>query len=136
MGQQRSVSEQLTGILQGDVREVADAADDNDRFIAEHEEAYTHLDEARSFLRFSNVIRHQGRCGFANGGSIQDLVNTDRHNRYRVTVRTYWRQGIESGQYDRIYISEAGGSQRLGCTSSGSIPVAYYTRQVVGETRI
>jgi hypothetical protein len=29
-----------------------------------------------------------------------------------------------------------GGKQNLACTDSGSIPVAYYSRHVVGEVRI
>lgn len=88
-------------------------------------------EEARA-LAFRNVIRNEGRCGFASGGSYHYLINTDGGNRYRVTVRTHWRQGIDSGQYDRTYVSEAGGRQNLGCSDSGSIPVAYYSRQVVG----
>lgn len=136
MSQRRSISEHVAGVIQTDLPETGSAMENLDRFIAEHEEAYADLDGTSAALRFSNVISSRGRCGFAGGGSVQHLVNTDRHNRYRVTVRTHWRQGIESGQYDRIHISEAGGSQVLGCTDSGAIPVAYYSRQVVGESRI
>lgn len=87
-----------------------------------------------SIRNFKNVIRKEDRCGFASGGSIDKLLNTDTGRRYRVTVRTYWRQGINEGQYDNTFLNEAGGKLVLGCTDSGNIPVAYYNRQVVGES--
>ncbi|WP_406662960.1 hypothetical protein [Gallaecimonas sp. GXIMD1310] len=86
-------------------------------------------------LRFKCVIRKSGRCGFASGGSIDYVVNTDPGASYTVTVRTHWRQGINSGQYDRVYNLPAGYRKQLGCTDSGAIPVAYYNRSVVGEER-
>jgi hypothetical protein len=81
-----------------------------------------------------NVIIKEGRCGFAGGGSNDYLLNTDTGRRYRVTVRTYWKQGINQGEFDDTHYSGAGGKKPLGCTDSGSIPVAYYTRLVVGES--
>lgn len=115
----------------------AQETNDFDRnFIAEYSAKYEALPAEIKALAFRNVIIHEGRCGFASGGSIQYLVNTDSGNRYRVTIRTHWRQGIDSGQYDSTYVTEAGGRTMLGCTDSGAIPVAYYTRSIVGEVRI
>ena len=84
-------------------------------------------------LAFRNVIIKEERCGFANSGEIDFLLNTDAHGRYRVTVRTTWRQGITEGTYDEVFTSEAGGKRRLGCTCSSGIPTTYYLREVVGE---
>ena len=98
--------------------------------------AISKLNEEESLLAFKTVIRSKGRCGFANGGTVQRLHNTDPGARYRVTVRTFWRSGIENGQSDRTHIVEAGGIKVLGCSRTSHIPVTYYSRQVVGEVRI
>lgn len=89
-----------------------------------------------SFAGMSSTIIAQGHCGFTKANSFFYLVNTDSTASLRVTVRTTWRSGIQSGQTDRVYILPAGGQQTLGCGDSGVIPVTYYQFQVVGEERI
>jgi len=132
----KSLSEQISKLISPDAGSPQPLTDDDKKFAAEYSKSVAGLSPDAQALAFKNVIRIEGRCGFANGGWYHYLINTDGGNRYRVTVRTYWRQGIDSGQYDLTYVSEAGGRQDLGCSESGSIPVAYYTRQVVGEVRI
>lgn len=110
--------------------------EDDEQLIDAYNKGYDKLSEDTRLFAFRNVIRSLGRCGFAGGGGKQYLLNSDRNGRYRVTVRTRWRYGIEHGTYDRIHIMEAGGKKYLGCTDSGRIPVTYYTRQVVGEVRL
>lgn len=132
----KSLSEQISTLISPDAGKAQSLTEDDKKFSAEYAKAVDALPEGAQTLTFRNVIRNEGRCGFASGGSLHYLINTDGGNRYRVTVRTYWRQGIDSGQYDRTYVSEAGGRQNLGCSDSGSIPVASYSRQVVGEVRI
>lgn len=132
----KSLSEQISKLISPDAGNPQPLTDDDKKFAAEYSKAVAGLSPEAQALAFKNVIRNGGRCGFASGGSYHYLINTDSGNRYRVTVRTFWRQGIDSGQYDRTYVSEAGGRQNLGCSDSGSIPVAYYSRQVVGEVRI
>jgi hypothetical protein len=136
MDASRSISDAISKHISPDAGAPQPLTEDDKGFIAEYEKGLASLSAEALLLAFRNVVRREGRCGFASGGSYDYLVNTDTGNRYRVTVRTYWRQGIDHGQYDNTYISEAGGKQNLGCSDSGSIPVAYYTRQVVGEVRI
>lgn len=133
---EKSLSERISKLISPDTGAAQPLTEDDKRFAAEYAEAVAGLSPEARALAFYNVIRSEGRCGFASGGSYHYLINTDTTNRYRVTVRTFWRQGIDSGQYDTTYVSEAGGRQMLGCSDSGSIPVASYTRQVVGEVRI
>jgi len=84
---------------------------------------------------FVNVIRKEGRCGVAASGEFDTLWNTDRENRYIVTVRTNWTHGIEHGTRDDVVTNEAGGKHSLGCTRSGNIDTEYYYREVVGERK-
>lgn len=132
----QSLSQKLSALISPDAGKSQPLSDDDKKFVAEYDKAVSALPPEMAMLAFRNVIRNEGRCGFASGGSYHYLINTDGGSRYRVTVRTAWRQGIDSGTYDTTYISEAGGRQNIGCSDSGSIPVAYYTRTVVGEVRI
>lgn len=77
-------------------------------------------------------ISYGGRCGFASAGSEAYVVNARNNVAVRATVRVYWRQGINSGQYDTVKDIPAGSRVYLGCTSSGAIPVIDYTYSVVG----
>lgn len=77
-------------------------------------------------------IGYDGSCGFANGGSQAYVVNARNNVSVRATVRVYWRQGINSGQYDSVVEIPAGSRVYLGCTDSGAIPVIDYTYTVVG----
>ena len=131
-----SFNNELSGLTDPEIGKDFPLEDDDKQFVSAYNEGYEKLSEEDRLLAFRNVIRNSGRCGFANGGSKQYLVNTDSRNRYRVTVRTYWRSGINNGQSDRTHIMEAGGRKYLGCTDSGYIPVTYYRRQVVGEVKI
>jgi len=130
-----NLSELIDGLISPDVGKQSELTDDDKNLIEEYQKGVESLSEEAKPLTFRNVIRSSGRCGFANSGTIQYILNTDRNNRYRVTVRTYWRQGINNGQYDRVYVTQAGGRTQLGCTKSGAIPVASYARQVVGEQK-
>ena len=131
-----SIDKKINGLLNPDLGKKSDLTLEDHSFIKEYQEGVSKLNEEEKLLTFANVIRSEGRCGFASGGSYSYLINTDTRNRYRVTVRTFWRSGINSGQSDQVVINEAGGRMSLGCSDSGYIPVTYYTRQVVGESRI
>jgi hypothetical protein len=132
----KSLSKQISKLISPHGGQCEPLTDDDKKFAAEYAKAINGLSADAQVLAFRNVIRNQGQCGFASGGSYYYFINTDSGNRYRVTVRTYWRQGIDSGQYDETYVSEAGGRQNLGCSRSESIPVAYYNREIVGEVHI
>lgn len=127
---------QFSGLMDPEIDKEFPLEEEDKKFIIAYNEGYEKLSEENRLFTFRNVIRNSGRCGFASGGSKQYLVNTDSRNRYRVTVRTYWRSGINNGQSDRSHTMEAGGRKYLGCTDSGRIPVTYYRRQVVGEVKI
>ena len=131
----KPVSTKIDEILNPDFGKQEALTEDDKAFIDEYNTATENLDEELGLLAFKNVIRQSGRCGFAQGGTVDYLINTDTNNRYRVTIRTYWRSGINSGQSDRVVITQAGGRLTLGCTDSGYIPVTYYSRQVVGESK-
>lgn len=131
-----SIDKKISSLLNPDFGKTPELTDKDKAFMAEYQEGISKLSEEDKLLAFANVIKSEGRCGFASGGSINYLINTDTRNRYRVTVRTFWRSGINSGQSDQVVINEAGGRVSLGCTDSGYIPVTYYTRQVVGESRM
>ncbi|MFD1159045.1 hypothetical protein [Roseovarius aestuarii] len=83
-------------------------------------------------LALAAYISHNGRCGFANAGSIAFVVNRRRDRPVRATVRVRWRRGINYGSYDRVKTIPAGSRVRLGCTRSGSIPVTDYSYSVIG----
>ena len=123
-------SHQVDDLINPDLGKPEEPTDDDTRFIDEYTEAVAHVEE---HLFFVNVIRSQGRCGFANGCTSQYLLNTDGSRRYRVTIETRWRSGSDSGTSQRVVINEAGGRVSLGCTCTSHIPVTYYTREVVGE---
>lgn len=131
-----SISEQLSKLLCPTAGATQPLSKDDQNFAAQYNIELAKLAPENQLLAFRNVIRNVGSCGFASGGTYQTLLNTNSSARYRVTVRTTWSQGVSSGQFDTVYISEAGGSQSLGCTDSGSIPVAYYSRQIVGEIQV
>lgn len=84
-------------------------------------------------MEFKNIIRCEGSCG--RDGCNHYLYNTDKGNRYHVTVRTYWQDGIENLEEYHTYRSEAGGRLLLGCSSSSSHDVhwIHYQREVTGE---
>lgn len=127
---------QLSGLIDPQIGETSPLEKDDQQLISAYNEGYNKLSDEEKLLAFKNIIRNSGRCGFASGGSIQYLINTDSKNRYRVTIRTYWRSGIHSGQSDRPFIIEAGSRIFLGCTDSGYIPITYYRREVVGEVKL
>ncbi|CAL2056214.1 hypothetical protein [Tenacibaculum sp. 190524A05c] len=132
---EKNLSMLIDGLISPDAGKQLEPTEEDKKIINEFQKEFEKLSDEEKLLTFKNLIRNTGRCGFASSGTIQYLVNTDRNNRYRVTVRTYWRQGINSGKYDRVYITQAGGRTQLGCTQSGMIPVASYSRQVVGEQK-
>ena len=132
---EKNLSELMDEIISPDAGKQMELSEDDKNLIDAFNSGFDKLDDDATILTFRNVISNSGRCGFASSGTIQYIVNTDRNNRYRVTVRTYWRQGINNGQYDRVYVTQAGSRTQLGCTVSGSIPVGYYSRQVVGEVK-
>ncbi len=108
--------------------------DDDEQFISNYTDAYDKLTNEEKLFVFRNVLRSSSeRCGFASSGANQYLINTDTGNRYRVTVRTYWRKGMESHQTDNIYIMEAGGRKYMGCAMSGYETITY---EIVGEVQI
>ncbi len=88
-------------------------------------------EEAFAFA-LAAYITYGNRCGFASSGRLAYVVNRRRDRAVKATVRVRWRQGINSGSYDRVKTIPAGSRVGLGCTRSGSIPVADYSFSVVG----
>lgn len=131
-----SLDKKINDLINPDFGKKQDLTPEDNKFIKDYQDGIGKLSEEERAFYFVNVIRSEGSCGFASGGTYNYLVNTDTRNRYRVTIRTFWQSGINSGQSDRVEIIEAGGRIGLGCTDSGYIPVTYYNRQVVGESRI
>jgi hypothetical protein len=109
---------------------IADASAEEKQINDEEEKYYAGSDA--TLTRSCARIRHGSSCGFANSGRIAYVVNARNDRRVRATVRVRWRQGINNGQYDRVHVIPAGSEKRLGCTRSGSIPVADYSFSVVG----
>ena len=106
-----NLAQEISRIINPDGSEPVSLTAENQAFIRDYQPGLAALsEEEASTLAFMNVIIKEGRCGFASGGSYDYLLNTDTTRRYRVTVRTYWRQGINQGEY--------------------------YARQVVGESLI
>jgi len=109
--------------------------EENDKEFAKlYREEYSKRSEEDKLKAFRSIIRRQGNCGFTNSGHIEYLLNTDNGNRYRVTLRTHWTQGVDNGQFDQTIIIKAGERKLIACTDSGQISVTHYNRQVVGET--
>ena len=87
--------------------------------------------------KFVNVIIKEGKCGFF--GVYDFLVNKDKYNSYKVTIRTVVKSPMSSGteEFDKVVISNAGGKLNLGCAIGGSIPAsAEYFRRIVGEIKL
>ena len=82
--------------------------------------------------RFEAYVRGEGRCGFAGSGRQAYVVNRLSDRRVRVTVRTSWKRGIDSGQSQRSYVLAAGGERSLGCTMSNNVGATRYTFEVIG----
>ena len=96
-----SIADQIAGLVNPDTGKGQSPSDEDKRFIAEYSKGLACLSIEEQNLAFKNVIRNEfSSCGFAGGGAYQYLVNTDTQNRYQVTVRTYWRQGINAGSSD------------------------------------
>ena len=107
---------------------------EDERIITEFTSANSRLTGGEDEpLGFKNIILAEGMCGFASSGVNQYLLNTDRKNCYRVTVRTFFQNGNVSEQYDDVFTSNAGGKLALGCTRGPTITGGAYSRSVVGE---
>ncbi|SIO25384.1 hypothetical protein [Halodesulfovibrio marinisediminis] len=91
------------------------------------------LPENERLARFDNIIHRSGWCGFANGGQVDYILNTNPRKTYNVTVNIDWRRGIENGFFTETHVVPAGGKVMLGCTQTNNIPVTKYHRRVVGE---
>lgn len=77
-------------------------------------------------------ISYSGRCGFASAGSLAFVSNRRRDRPVDATVRVRWRQGINSGSYDRVKTIPAGGRVQLGCTRGGGVSGGSYSYFVIG----
>jgi hypothetical protein len=135
MGPSLIIGDEFDKLLGGD-SSAQPTSEEGKQFADEYAKGVDALPDDVKAFAFKNVIQRRDICGFAGGGRKDYLINTDPTRRYRVTVRTYWSQGINSGQSDNIHIMDAGSEKYLGCTDSGAIPVAYYNRQVVGESSV
>ncbi len=102
--------------------------------ISLFQDEYEKLSDNKKKVTFRNIIQSDRSCGFAGSGRIDNILNTDPKHRYRVTVRTTWRNYLHSGQYDEVVKMEAGERKILGCTCTGMIPTTNYSRQIVGES--
>jgi len=84
----------------------------------------------------NTMIVAQGYCGVAKSSPLYFLINNNPQHSVRVTVRTFWKSGIDSGQNDRVHVLPPGGRMSLGCGDSGNIPTSFYQFQVVGEEEL
>ncbi|BCY29097.1 hypothetical protein [Flavobacterium okayamense] len=83
---------------------------------------------------FRNYIQTIGTCGFAGSGGYQTLINTDKNNGYKVTIREYSSRGTISNpvrEYDLI-INKLGKID-LGCTRSNLFNGNTYIRHIINE---
>ncbi len=132
----QTIQKQFSELLNSEIGSNLPLEKEDQTIINSYKIEFESLSEEEKLLGFNTIIRSSGRCGFAGGGTNQYLLNTDSKNRYRVTVKTNWRSGIQSGSHYRTHIIEAGSKLFLGCTDSGYIPVTYYSRFVVGEVKV
>ena len=103
------------------------------KMLTEYAEDLRNLGEEYKDLYFNCVIVKDGKCGEYGFGNIDNLLNSNSNQRFRVTVRTFWN----SGQQDEIFIVEAGSRVAIGCDQVfASRPTIYLTRQIVGEVII
>jgi hypothetical protein len=76
------------------------------------------------------------QCGFAKGGRIATLVNTDSGQSYKVTVQV---TKVKSGHPDypvkgtSVHRIAAGDSKKLGCTSGSYNPYPDIRYEILGE---
>ncbi|MFD1257031.1 hypothetical protein ACFQ3S_09505 [Mucilaginibacter terrae] len=127
-----SIPEQIVKLLDPDFGSATSLSSADEEFITAAETQPDHEAEAVKPV-FKNKIVFQGNCGFAMGGQFAYVLNTDKFNAYRVTVKNAYRCGIDYGElYTTVDVS-AGGKISLSCTDSGYIPVTYYTYTVEGE---
>ncbi|CAM1373617.1 hypothetical protein [Tenacibaculum xiamenense] len=132
----QTIQKQFSELLNSNIGNNLPLENEDQSIINAYKTEFKTLSEEEKLLGFNNIITSSRRCGFANGGTNQYLLNTDSKNRYRVTIKTNWRSGIQSGSHYRTHIIEAGSKLFLGCTDSGYIPITYYSRFVVGEVKI
>lgn len=82
-------------------------------------------------------IQPTGRCGIANVGEYQTLINGGG-TAVNVTVQTtnYDAFGTARGSYTQTYTLQPGGRESLGCTHGSGTDGKFVTRVIVGETQI
>lgn len=130
MNELEVLNDDLSVFFSDDETLVSEVSAEERQINDEEDKYYSGSDEA--LTRSCARIRYGSSCGFAKSGRIAYVVNARNDRRVRATVRVRWRQGINNGQYDRVHVIPAGSEKQLGCTRSGSIPVADYSFSVVG----
>ena len=83
-------------------------------------------------LPCANIISRGERCGFAKSGKIYYIENEHQNKRVQATVRTFWRSGIKTGQFDSVITIPAGSEKSLGCDRGSYIPVSDFRFRIVG----
>jgi len=91
------------------------------------------IDENVKELTEKNVIDSTGISCARGLGVLVNLVNTDRKNRYEVTIKKYTSNGRTYSNRTYSIIMNAGSARRLGCQISGYETVRY---TVEGETKL
>lgn len=76
-------------------------------------------------------IRYGDKCGFAKSGQIAYLVNALKDRSIRVTVREHYKAGTQEGHTDFSKDVAPDGEVMINCTVSDSIPVTYWTYQII-----
>lgn len=132
----KSVPQKIAALISENFGRKVDLTEEDQMVIKNYNDSVALLQPDEKHLFFVNIKVQGEKCGFTNAGSQEYVLNTDKSNRYFVTVKTAWRCGVESGEsYDTIIV-EAGSKHALGCTDSGYVPVTYYTRTITGEVKI
>ncbi len=125
----QTLSTDLENFLSDEEALTTDAPEEELKINSEEEKAFS--DDATG-VRSCARLRYGSGCGFANSGRRVFVVNARNDRRTRVTVRVTWRNGINRGQFERVYILPAGSQRLLGCTRSGRIPVTDFSFRIVG----
>lgn len=116
-------------------------------FFSDSENLYSEIsDEEKAMIREeTSFFQKQGlsntlcaritlgdSCGFANFGKEAYVVNARNDRQVRATVRVKWKEGINQGEFDRVFIIPSGSRRFVGCTRSSNVPVRESDYTVVG----
>lgn len=102
-------------------------------------ESNSSIGKKENLLNFKNKIESYETCDNIRGGNKIHLINSDKKNRYRVTLIKTVTTARGRSSTNELYTIEAGGKYYLGCTKFTSIAGGYTeTRSysVMGEVKL